>query len=404
MSTARLSNQGYLLLSKQTVLGTPVAPAIGVPLYDETINTNGNFQDITPAYGTKFATYATLPGIRSHKGDITCLFEANTAAHLFNAELTKGTTTGSDPYTHPFTLTGQSAFYTYDIGIGNMVKRFWDVQASKITPNFNNNEIQAKVSFSALGSFDGREIASISGSGPYTIVLADPNGVYDGNPTKGLLPGDAIRFYDIGTSASVCDTTVTAVTNGTTFTVTTLVSGSMTSVGAGDVVHLRPVAPTLNNMQPFLWSKARFYFAANAATALGLATTAHTPVEVGSTFDISHSFSADDGAPTSGSHDPTRLDRTTGDISLTIKKLCDTPEDVIAFKNMNKSACVIRMFAGATNQYECRVTFNQLVMDDPIGNLKSGEIVYATEKYHTNYNQTDAQAFDVKVLNALATV
>lgn len=397
MATERLSNLGYFGLIKEATPGTPLTPTDFVPVYSETLTTDGNLQDLDPAFGNKFKTYLTVAGQRSHKGDVTVLFEPNTAARLFDMLITKGSSTGTNPTTHPFTLsTTTPASYTVEVSLGNIVKRVWGVQSDSIDMSANTNEIQAKVSITGLGSFDAREITSQSGSGPYTITLADPNGVYDGNPTKGLVVGDLIRFYKFSTGATI-DATVASVVNGTQFTTAT----NPTGIAAGDAVHLRPATPIFNNLQPFLWSKTKFQFGATAAAAL---SATHTPVESGSTWTVTHSFKSDKGELRSGSHDPASLARTTGDIDLTIKKITDTPEDTIAFKNLNKSACVVRHFSGPTNQYELRITYNQLVTDEPLGQLKSGDLVYSTLKYHTNYNQTDGQAFDVKVLNALSSI
>lgn len=397
MATERLSNLGYFGLIKEVTPGTPLTPTDFIPVYSETISTMGNLQDLDPAYGNKFKTYLTVAGQRSHKGEATVLFEPNTAARLFDMLLNKTSSSGTNPTTHSFALnTTTPASCTVEISMGNIVKRVWGVQASQIQMNANTNEIQAKVSVSGLGSFDAREIASQSGSGPYTVVLADPNGVFDGAPTKGLVIGDVIRFYKFSTGATI-DATVASVVNGTSFTTSTNPSG----IVAGDAVHLRPVTPSFNNLQPFLWSKARFQFGATASAAF---SAAHTPVESGSTWTITHSFKSDTGEMRSGAHDPASLARTTGDIDLTIKKITDTPEDTVAFKNLNKSACVVRLFSGSTNQYELRITYNSLIADEPLGNLKSGDLVYSTLKYHTNYNQSDAQAFDVKVLNALTSI
>lgn len=396
MATARLSDLGYLLLGKETTPGVYVQPTIAVPLYDETVNTDFAIQDLSPIDGVKFATNSSVPGVRVHKGDITTMFEPNTSAHLFNMLLTQGSSTNaSGVYTYPYTLTGDSASYTVEISMGNIVKRLTGVKADKITPTLNKNEWQLKTSIVGLGSFDARDIASVSGSGPYTVVLSDPNAVFDGNPTKGLVVGDLIRFYKPSTGATI-DATVATITNGTTFTTTT-----NPTVTAGDIVQLRPQTPSFANLTPFLWSKTRFYFGATASAAF---SASHTPVEQSSTWDVMHNFADKDGAARSGSFDPASLDRTSGDIDLTIKKLTDTPEDLSAYKGLTKSACVVRMFSGSTNQYECRITFNQLIMESPLGNIKSGNLVYSTEKYHTNYNFTDGQAFDVKVLNALTTV
>jgi hypothetical protein len=66
---------------------------------------------------------------------------------------------------------------------------------------------------------------------------------------------------------------------------------------------------------------------------------------------------------------------------------------------------VLRHYAGNTNQYEARVTFNQLITDGNIvPDLKSGDIEYSELKYHTNYNQSDAQAFAFTVINGLPTI
>lgn len=397
--TARLSNNGYLMLSKEATPGVPVAPTVGCPLYDESLSTSGNFQDISPAYGSKFATHSTLPGTRSHTGELTLMFEPNIAAHIFNGLLTKGTTTGTDPATHPFTLGADSASYSADISLGNIVKRFWGMKFSKVGINFEDNEGQAKVTASALGSFEGREIEALSGTGtgPYTITLKDPNRIFDGNPTKGLLVGDALAFYDVSAGTYILGN-LSSVVNGTQFTCTT--ATALTGYGDGDAVHLSPVTPNFDNLQPFLWSKTRFHFAANAAAAL---SAAHLPVEPGSGWEVTHGFAEENGAPRSGSFDPASLDRVTGNISLNVKKLTDTPEDLIAFKNMDTSACVVRHFAGPSNEYELRLTYNAIVTDTPLGSVKSGDLVFSDLTYHPNMNQSDGQAFDVKVINAITT-
>lgn len=400
--TERLSNIGYFGLIKEVTSGTPLTPTDFIPLYDENVSTNGNFVDITPAYGSKFATYQTLPGQRSFKGDITCLAEANTAARLFDALLSQGSPTGTNPYTHPFTLTatGIPPSYTYDLSLGNIVKRFYGVQVSKISPNFNKNEMQFKLSISALGSFEGREITSVTGSGPYTVTLTDPNGIFDGAPNKGLVVGDLIRFFDVSLGTNI-DAVVATLVGTTQLTCVADVS----TITAGDAVHLRPATTSFVNVQSFLWAKTKVCFAATASAAL---SAAHTPVEQGSSWAIMHSFKSDDGEDRSGSFGPATLARTIGDIDTNIKKICDTPEDEMLFNNLNKSAIIWRHFAGTpvagVYPYELRVTLNHVKMDNPLGNLKVGELVYADHKYHPNHDPTDGQAFDVKIINALATI
>lgn len=394
MALERLSNLGYFGLIKEAVPGTPLTPTDYIPLYEETIQTDGQFIDLAPAYGGKFGTLTTIPGIRTFKGDITCLAEPNTAARLVNAMLTQGTPSGSNPTTFPFTLTNTTPpTYTFDLSLANIVKRYWGVAVSKITPVWNSNEMRLKVTVSALGSFEGREIASVAGSGPYTVTLADTQGVFDQNPTKGLVVGDLIRFHHTG-SADI-DAVVASVPTGTTFTTTTNVSTMI----AGDGVHLRPATPSFNNLQSFMWGKTRVGFGTTASNALA---ATHTPVEIGSGWEVIHNFNDDKGEERSGAFNPAALVRTTADVNVTIKKICDTTEDEIAYNNLAKGAVVFRHFAGTTNQYEFRVTVNHTKMDTPIGSVKVGNLIYVTQNLHTNFDTSDSQAFDIKVISALA--
>lgn len=397
MATERLSNLGYLGLIKEVTTGTPLTPTDFIPLYDESFATDGNLIDIGPAYGGKFETYQTLPGQRSFKGAVTCIAEPNTGAKLFDQLMFKGTTTGAGPYTHPYTAAlSTPPSYTYDISLGNIVKRFWGVQLSKTSPDYNSNEMRFKLEGSALGSFEGREVSTVTGSGPYTVTLADPNGIFDGAPNKGLVVGDLIRFYDAPTGA-VVDATIASLVGTTQFTTAT----SPVNIGSGDSVFLRPATVSFNNIQSFLWAKTRVGFGATAAAAF---SAAHTPIEQGSNWEIMHNFNDDAGEDRSGSFGPASLARTTYNANVNIKKICDTPDDEILFNNQNKSAIVFRHFAGTTNQYEMRVTFNHVKMDEPLGTLKVGDLVYADQKLHVNYDPTDSQALDVKFINNLSTI
>lgn len=389
----RLGNTGYLAMKKQTAAGTVGTPNFYVQLYEESVETAANHVLATPAAGHRFATSLVLPGQRSHKGDVTILGEANALSHIVNAFMTKGTTTGSNPYTHPYTL-GEAAPYTWDIALGNNVKRIWDVQVSKITPVYNGNEMQIKASVSALGSFHGREISTVTGSGPYTITLKDPDGMYDGSPTKGLVVGDLIRFYDVSAGTSI-DATVASIVNGTQITTST----NPTAIASGDVLHLRQATPSYDNQAPFTWSKTKFFIADTAANALA---GSQVQLEQGTNYELTHAFRSDDGEQRSGSHDPAALARTIADLSLTIKRICDTPEDVANFNALTKRAIVIRHYAGSTNQYEFRVTINHYKVDKPLGLLKAGEIIFAEQTGLAQYDTTDGQAFDLKVISSVA--
>jgi hypothetical protein len=392
----RLSNLGYFGLIKQADPNTMLTPTDFIPLFDETMSTMMNFVDQEPIYGQKEMTFTTLQGTRSHKGDVTVLAEPNTTAKLYDMLLQKTSTTGAGPYTHTFSLTGNANSYTIDISTGNVVSRYWGVQASAINQNWNKTELQWKVSVSALGSFQGRTIASVpTGSGPYSVTLDTS---YDPNPTTGLVVGDLIRFYHSPTST--IDATITAITNGTTFTTTT----NVLTLLQGDMVYLRPATPSFSTLvlNTFIWPRTQFQFGATAAAAL---SAAQLRVETGSTYTITHDFESADGSARSGSFDPASLPRLTGDAALTVKKFFDTPDDVALLNGLIKTASVVRHFQGSANQYECRVTFNHLKTDGKIiPDIKSKSVAYSEIKYHTNYDITDGQAFQVTVINGLATI
>jgi hypothetical protein len=392
----RLANFGYLGLVKEAVKGTPLTPTDYAPYYKESFSTSWNLVEDNPIAGNKFVRYQVLPGMRDHKGSFEVMAEPNTCAKFFDMLTTKGVTTGAGPYTQPFTLsaTANPNSYTVDLSSGNIVFRFFGVEASKITPGWDKDEMRLNVSASALGSFMGRALAGVpTGAGPYTVNL---DTTYDPSPTTGLVVGDLIRFYHNG-SATI-DATVATIVNSTTFTTTANVS----TLVAGDFVYLRPATPAYTNLTPFLWGKTEFHFGANATAALA---ATQTRVENGSNWEIVHMFESDNGAPRSGSFDPAALVRTQGDAMLKVKKFFDTPDDVAQFLSISKNSCVIRHFSGATNQYELRVTLNDMRIKkgtDP--QTDSGKILYADIDYAPVYSQSDGQAFDIKVINNLATI
>lgn len=393
--TERVGNLGYLGIAPQSNATTPVAATDFVPLYDETLTTNRNMQNLQPAYGNKFDTFDTIYGMRQHNGEVTVLAEPNTALKFFSMLLTVGAKTGAGPYDWPLTLTPNGeTYYTFDISTGNVVKRFFGVLASKIAPVWNNNELQFKITVSALGSFAGRQIASVTGTGPYTVQLQT---TYDSSPTTGLVAGDLIRFYKADGSGTI-DATVSAVTDGTHFTTTTNPAG----IASGDFVYIRPATVAFNMLPSFKWTDTEFHLADTAANALA---ASQTRLESGSTWELGHDFNNAAGEHRSGAQDPASLARTVGNASLTLKKFFDTPEDIKAYNSVAKSACVIRHFAyDSGNTYELRITFNQLVTDDPYPQVKPKALSYSNMKMHPSYNITDGQAFSVDVLNNLTAI
>lgn len=394
MAQERLGNSGYFALIKQADPNVILTPTDYIPLYEESINTNGNFGEQAPIIGQKFNRYNVLQGQRGHNGDVTILAEPNTTARICDMLLTKGTTTGSNPYTHPFTLSilQNPNSYVVDISSGNVVARYWGVGASKMGSVWSDNELRLKVAISALGSFQGREISSVSTT---TITLKTD---YDPNPSKGLVTGDLVRIYKASTGATL-DTTVATV-NGDGVTV--VLGASAAAFATGDFIYLRPATPSFNILPTFLWSKTQFCFGATAAAALA---ATHTPLEPGSDWEFMHDFEENEGSKRSGSFDPAALIRLTGDANFTAKQFFDTPEAIRRFNALEKQAVVIRHFSGPTNQYELRITLNHIkTSGNPMPDIKANSVNYSEITYMPQYDQTDGQGADIKVIDALSTV
>jgi len=219
---------------------------------------------------------------------------------------------------------------------------------------------------------------------------------YDPNPTNGLVTNDLVRIWHAA-DGTTQDFTITSFTS-TTITL----SGSPTSITSGDMIYLRPATPAINMLPPFLWTNTQFCYGTTAAAAL---SAAQTRLEQSSTWEIMHDFEKPAGADRSGSQDPAALVRLTGDISHTAKKFFDSPADIEAYNNLAKGAVVIRHFVySGGNTYELRITINHLVTNDPIAQMKSKAVSYSTIKYLAQYESTDGQAFDVKVINNLSAI
>lgn len=389
---------GYMAIKAETTAGTPVLPDVFTPYYKESLTTDNKQEEDDPIIGQKFQGYNQLPGTRAHTGSATVMAEPNSAARWIDMLLTRGAVSGSNPYTWPFTLSNTTDPKTYTIDIskgGAQVVRFWGCGASKLTPTYSENKMQFEIDLSGLGSFYGREIASVSGSGPYIVTLKDPGGVYDGVPTKGLVVGDLIWFkLANGTNVSA---TVASVSGDTTFTTSTNPTAAI-----GDMVTLRAATPSLNILTPFLWTRTRFYFGADAAAALALAATAHTRLERDTEVVIEHMFEDNEGSKRSGSFDPASLPRTQGNYSFKVKKFFDDPLEIKSWNAQNKTACIMRCFS--ETGYELRITMNNLkskTLDIP---TEQSGIGYQEIDAGTSYDVTDGQGMDMKVINALASL
>jgi hypothetical protein len=460
----RLSDLGYGALGKETTFGTAVTPSIFFPLYSDTMQTDIKLDTDKVIAGVPYANYAVYQGQREHMGALTVMGEPNTAALWFNMLLNKAATlntytftiasasasagatytnngvtftvtsavsssttlvaqgtgapsasgtltyvsgtptgnitfsaftAGTTSYQHNFAMPGSSdsASYTLDILKGLHVIRYFGVKASGIKPSFNKNKMELAVSVSAIGSFSPRAISiTPTGSNPYTITFST---AYDPNPTTGLVVGDTLQIYSVSGN-SYTKFTVASIPSGTTITTTT----NVTANAAGDIVSIAPQTPSYSLLSPFEWSSTQFCFGSTAATAL---VATQTQVEDGSGYEVKWEFNSAGGEHRSGTIDPASLPRKEADVSLNIKKFFDSPTDMATFKSVTASgALVIRSYSGS---YELRLTLNKIYASTKLDpESKVNELLYIDATYVPVLSQSDSQAFDVKVINTLATV
>jgi hypothetical protein len=387
----RIADVGYVAIKKETTPGTPVTPNVFVPYYKQNLSTSVNLIEDEPVVGNKFKRYQALQGIRSHKGSITIMAEPNSIGYFLDMLATKTSTTGSNPYTHSFgvSTTTQPYSYTLDISYGSQVMRFYGVQASKITIGWDGQKMVLEIDISALGSFLGREIASIA----TTAVTLDTT--YDPAPTTGLVATDLVTVTKEDGSSTL-NTTVASLT-GTVATLGT----SAAAFTAGDMVVLRPQTPSYSLLQPFLWGRTQFLFAATATAAL---SGAQTRLDPGTEISVMHDFQSDEGEARSGSFDPASLIRTVYDLDVKVKKYFDTPEQIKQFNSLAKKALIMRAYTGSTNQYELRATINNYKIRDNDMPTEKESGIYHTMNMAPIYDQTDAQGFDLKLINAVPTI
>ncbi len=386
----RTGNSNYFALKKETVKGTAVIPNVYIPMYEEEFITDVALDLNNPMIGNKADVYEALQGLRSHSGEVTFMAEPNTAGYIFDMMMTKGTTTGGGPYTHPFTISNSvdPNSYTVDLCKGQVVHRFTGVEIQEITADFDTNKMMFKCKFAGLKSFIVREVASVS----VAAVTFKTN--YDPTPTDGLVATDLVRILDVS-AGTYQDFTVSSKDSATVVTL----SGSPSGIVAGDLLFLRPATPAYVRKEQFMWAKTEFRFADTAANAL---SAAQTRLEKGSIWTVQHNFANDEGEQRSGSFDPATLARMQSHAEFEFKLFFDKPEDVNRYLTNSKRACVIRHFS--ETGYELRITLNNLKLSEAPVSSKSGEIVYIEGKMVASYDDADAQQFDIKILNNIATI
>lgn len=392
----QVAAKGYIAVKKQVDQTTVATPNIYVPYYSQGVTTDPHFQSDEPIFGRRFRRLQSLQGIRSHGGPIVVMAEPDSAPvfHDMTCALVSNDATGNPIYRYDF---GESTTldpnpYTMDISYGSYVERFWGVGAEKLTYGWNGEKMQLSMDVAGLGSFNGREIASIS----TTAVTLKTD--YDPAPTKGLVVSDLVKIVKAdGTTANF---TVSAITSDTVVTL----NATAAAFAAGDMLVLRPASPTLSFKTPFLWPRTQFYFAADAATALtnSATSTNQTRLDMGTEISIMNSFDNNEGTKRSGSFDPASLPRTVYDASIKIKTFLDNPEKIKDWNALRKKAMIMRSFSGTG--HELRVTINNMIALTNDHPTESAAIIYHEFTYQPNFDTTDSQAFLVNCYSPRTTV
>lgn len=389
---------GYAAIKKESTPGTAVTPDVYTPYYKQSVATDFHVMEDMPVYGNRFKKFQHLRGTRSHGGQIVVMAEPDTAGYWLDMLLNRSATSGAGPYTHTFGLSNTTLpnSYTLDISLGSQVVRYMGVQASNLNVAWEDEKMQFEIDVSALKSFHGREIASVSGSGPYTVVLKTD---YDPSPTDGLVVSDLIQFQLA--NGTTVNATVASIVGVTSFTCV-----ANPTVSAGDMVVLRPATPSLSIKTPFLWGKTQFFFAADAAAAATASATSsnQTRLEPGTELSIMYEFEDDEGSKRSGSFDPASLIRTVGDYSFKIKKYFDTADDFKKWNALTKQALVMIAYSGSTNQYQLKVTLNNMTSKTGSVETESGATEYQEIEMGGNYDTSDGAGMTVVAINAVSTI
>ena len=392
MNNVYVGSRGYIGFGVQSDKSTAVTPSIFAPYFKENMVTSMNKHQQGSVKGNRNMVQDILSGLRTHRGSVEFLAEPNTTGHVFNMIMTKGAPSGSGPYTHPFTVGDSENYYTVDLKKGLYVHRYIGVKANSVSPVYTENEAHLNVDLTALKHF---EVATLSGtptgSGPYVVTLSTD---YDPSPTTGLVAGDVIAFDD---GSNVTNATVASVTGVTTFTTST----NVTSFASGTKVRLRALTPSFTLLTPFMWARTEYRFGADASTAL---SATHTPGDEGTEWTLTHSNESDDGAHTTGTFDPSDLRRTNFGATCTFVRVYENDDERVKYLENDKQAVVIRMFAGNTSSYELRITLNNIkAITEPVETAFE-TITKITSTYASQYDSSDAQAVDVKVINGLSTI
>lgn len=383
MST-QIGQLSHLAVGKETTAGTAVTPSTFIPYNSESISINQNYQQDNPIVGNRYSVYEVTEGKRQIEGDVELEVERKTFGHILNNTFSLSTAGAGSPYTHTCVI-GTPASYTYEIRKGQAGFRYYGVQVDKLSFGWDDNKLIATTSIKARGAFTVATVSSASG----TSIDLDTE--YDSSPVSGLVVGDTL-VLDNGTTTETVS--ITALTDADTVAVSTI-SGSFT---AGDRVYLSPLTPSYTVTSPFTFSETQVCFGVDAATAL---SATHTGID-----DISWGYMNNlDAINRTGSQNPAELIQKFCSSELSMKKAFEDTRDYQKFLDLEKEAVVIRsygpIFTGSTKA-ELRCTFNNAKAIEAKCDVKAEDIIIYNRTHAPQYDTSDGQALDIKLVNDIA--
>lgn len=389
-----LADNAYLAIKPETTAGVAVIPTEFVPLVSEAIKTVVNHSVDRRMKGHDWQGNDLLRGNRSHEGELSVLADPDTLGHILNMVFTKGTTTGdADGYTHPFTV-GNGDSYTFEIKKGMYAQRFFGVHADEVTLEFDEGQLVANMSVKAMGQVGIMSLGvALTGAGMTDIVLDDE---YDLNPSRGLVVGDVLV---IG-SDEVTILTIDA--DGVTIT---FASATLT-YSVGEAIYLKPqtvIQPSLQD--PFYMGNALVGIGADESTATtnaGAKATATPAYDMAITFR--NNLFAQNGT---SQFDPVTIAPRTREAGVNLSQLFESEAQRQAFLDRAKQA-ITAIFKGKfiksdfTTQELLTLKCHKVKLIENDNALEVGEFIKDEQNFAVLYDDTDAKALTVELVNRTA--
>ncbi len=391
------ADSAYFAIGKQADATTAVIPSIFVPILEEDLSSDLKNERVEQIVGIDWKSNLILQGQRTHGGKVKFYADPTNAGYFLNMALALGTESGdADGYTHPFTV-DDSAYYTIEIVKGNAVHRFVGCQVNKLSMSFDKGYLVFEADIVAKAKFNaGTLLTALTGAGMTSVEF---NEEYDPEPCYGLVAGDVIQVWEDGVATDVTIATIVSGNKSITCASTTI------TATAGALITLKPLTASYATLKrPFKFGQMLVGLGANEteATANVASLALATPVddlklEISREMVLRHA---------SGSNDPVILPGVP-DASLTIKKLFERAEDARQYNDIAKKACTI-LFTGdivRTGGDYCSLTIKLYnIKPSKLENKNTiGEYVFDETEFFVEYDNSEAIALDITLVNGVST-